>query len=78
MARLGEAFQVDRTIDWDLGRPYLTGLSFARVLTILDLAADNQGAWVTRVGGTFAISTVPHSVGAAHRRGVSRPGWAAI
>ena len=54
---LGEAFQVDRTIDRNLGRPYLTGLSFTRVLTVLDLAADSQGAWVTRVGGTFAIST---------------------
>lgn len=59
---LGEAFQVDRTIDRSLGRPYLTGLSFARVLTVLDVAADSQGAWVTRVGGTFAISTASHAV----------------
>jgi hypothetical protein len=59
---LAEAFQVDRTMDRSLGRPYLTGLSFTRVLTVLDLAADNQGAWVTRVGGTFAILTAPHAV----------------
>jgi RES domain len=59
---LGEAFQVDRTIDRYLGRPYLTGLSFTRALTILDVAADSHGAWATRVGGTFAISTAPHAV----------------
>ena len=58
----GEAFQVDRTIDRHLGRPYLTGLSFTRVLTVLDVAADSQGAWATRVGGTFAISTAAHGV----------------
>ncbi|BBZ49795.1 RES family NAD+ phosphorylase [Mycobacterium heidelbergense] len=61
-AALGEAYQVDRTIDRERGRPYLTGLSFTRPLTVLDLAADSQGAWVTRVGGTFAISTSPHTV----------------
>jgi len=59
---LGEAFRVDRTIDRALGRPYLTGLSFIRPLTVLDLAADSVGAWATRVGGTFAISTGPHVV----------------
>jgi len=59
---LGEAFRVDRTIDRALGRPYLTGLSFIRPLTVLDLAADSVGAWATRVGGTFAISTGPHAV----------------
>jgi len=32
------------------------------VLTVLDVAADSQGAWATRVGGTFAISTAPHAV----------------
>jgi RES domain len=31
------------------------------VLTVLDVAADSQGAWVTRVGGTFTISTAPHA-----------------
>jgi hypothetical protein len=61
-AALGEAYQVDRTIDRERGRPYLTGLSFTRPLTVLDLAADSQGAWATRAGGTFAISTAPHSV----------------
>ena len=59
---LGEAFRVDRTIDRALGRPYLTGLSFIRPLTVLDLAADSVGAWATRVGGTFAISTGPHAL----------------
>lgn len=59
---LGEAFQVNRTIDRKLDDPYLTGLSFTRPLTVLDVAADSAGAWVTRVGGTFAISTAAHAV----------------
>lgn len=59
---LGEAFQVTRTIDRELDNPYLTGLRFTRPLTVLDLAADCAGAWVTRVGGTFAISTAAHAV----------------
>jgi len=59
---LAEAFRVDRTIDRALGRPYLAGLSFIRPLTVLDLAADSVGAWATRVGGTFAISTGPHAL----------------
>jgi hypothetical protein len=45
-----------------MGRPYLTGLRFARALSVLDLAADSAGAWVTHAGGTFAISTAPHTV----------------
>jgi len=45
-----------------LHSPYLTGLSFTRPFTVLDLAADSAGAWVTRVGGTFAISTAAHTV----------------
>lgn len=61
-AALAEAFQVDRTIDRRRGRPYLTGLSFTRALSVLDLAVDSPGAWVTRAGGTFAISTAPHAV----------------
>jgi hypothetical protein len=61
-AALAEAFQVDRTIDRELGRPYLTGVSLARALTVLDLAADSRGAWATRAGGNFAISTAPHAV----------------
>jgi hypothetical protein len=56
-AALGEAFQVDRTIDRERNSPYLTGLSFGRPLTVVDLAADSEGAWATRVGGPFAIST---------------------
>lgn len=61
-AALAEAFQVDRTINRSNGRPYLTGLSFSRVLSVLDLAVDSPGAWATRAGGTFAISTAPHAV----------------
>jgi hypothetical protein len=61
-AALGEAFQVDRTIDRELDRPYLTGLSFIRPLVVLGLAVDSQGAWATRAGGTFAISTGSHGV----------------
>jgi hypothetical protein len=61
-AALGEAYQVDGTIDRERGRPYLTGLSFTRTLMVLDLAADSRGAWTTRAGGTFAISTAPHTV----------------
>jgi RES domain-containing protein len=61
-AALGEAYQVDRTIDRDRGRPYLTGLSFTRPLTVLDLATDSAGAWITRTGGNFAVSTALHAV----------------
>lgn len=59
---LAEAFQVDRTIDRGRHRPYLTALSFTRPLTVLDLATDSMGAWATRAGGTYAISTGPHAV----------------
>ena len=61
-AALAEAFQGDRTIDRVRARPYLTGLVFTRALRLLDLAVDSSGAWVTRAGGTFAISTAPHPV----------------
>ncbi len=59
---LAEAFQVARTIDRFRGDPYLTGLRFTRELRLLDLAADSVGAWPTRAGGTFALSTGPHSI----------------
>lgn len=59
---LGEAYQVDRAIDRERGRPYLSGLSFTRALTVLDLATDSQGAWATRAGGNFVISTAPHAL----------------
>lgn len=39
-----------------------TGLRFTRPLSVLDLAADSAGAWVTRAGGIFAISTAPRVV----------------
>jgi RES domain len=61
-AALAEAFQGDRTIDRRRDRPYLTGLTFTRRLRLLDLAADSTGAWATRAGGTFAISTAPHAI----------------
>jgi len=61
-AALAEAFQGDRTIDRVRDRPYLTGLAFTRTLHLLDLAVDSGGAWATRAGGTFAISTAPHAI----------------
>lgn len=59
---LAEAFQAERTIDRFRGDPYLSGLRFTRELRLLDLAADGAGAWPTRAGGTFALSTGPHSI----------------
>ncbi|OYN78928.1 RES family NAD+ phosphorylase [Mycolicibacterium sphagni] len=59
---LGEAFKAARTIDRFRGDPYVTGLQFTRELRLLDLAADSIGAWPTRAGGTFALSTGPHSI----------------
>jgi hypothetical protein len=61
-AALAEAFQIDRTIDRHRNRPYLTALSFTRPLTVLDVATDSVGAWATRAGGTYAISTGPHAI----------------
>lgn len=68
---LGEAYQINRTIDRTQGRPYLTALSFTRTLTVLDLAAGSQGAWATRAGGTFAISTGPHAITQAWARTIT-------
>ena len=61
-AALAEAFQADRTIDRHRRGPYITGLSFTRTLTVLDVAADSSGAWITRAGGNFAVSTAPHAL----------------
>ena len=61
-AALAEAFQADRTIDRFRGAPYLTGVRFTRALHLLDVATDSAGAWATRAGGTFALSTGPHSI----------------
>lgn len=61
-AALAETFQADRTIDRFRDAPYLTGLGFTRELHLLDVAADSTGAWATRAGGTFAMSTAPHSI----------------
>ncbi|GFG53471.1 hypothetical protein CQY20_31705 [Mycolicibacterium agri] len=62
LAALAEAFQTDRTIDRFRGRPYLTGLRFTRELHLLDLATGSTGTWATRAGGTYALSTGPHSI----------------
>lgn len=59
---LAEAFQAVRTIDRYHGAPYLTGLRFTREFRLLDLAMDSAGAWPTRAGGTFTLSTGPHSI----------------
>lgn len=59
---LAEAFQNTRTIDRFRGQPYLTALKFTRPIKLLDLATDSGGAWPTRAGGTFALSTGPHSI----------------
>ncbi|KQU47264.1 hypothetical protein ASG84_08870 [Rhodococcus sp. Leaf278] len=61
-AALAEAFQVDRTIDRSRDRPFLTGLSFGRPLTVLDICTDSMGAWATRAGGNYALSTGQHAV----------------
>lgn len=61
-AALGEAFQAARTIDRGRGDPYLTGLRFTRELRLLDLSTASPGAWPTRAGGTFALSTGPHAI----------------
>jgi RES domain len=61
-AALAEAFQQDRTIDRVRGGPYLTGLRFTRQLRLLDVATDSVGAWPTRVGGNFAMSTAAHAI----------------
>lgn len=59
---LAEAFQGDRTIDRRRGQPYLTGLQFTRPLNLIDIAATSPAAWATRAGGTYGLSTGPHSI----------------
>ena len=61
-AALAEAFQADRVIDRVREAPYLTSLRFTRELRLLDVADDSVGAWPTRAGGTFAMSTAPHAI----------------
>lgn len=70
-AALGELFQTDRVIDRTRNKPYLTALSFTRPLSVLDVAADSAGAWITRVGGTFAVSTAPHTITQRWARAIS-------
>lgn len=59
---LAEAFQSDRTIGRGRDDPYLTGLRFTRELVLLDITTDSGGAWPTRAGGTFALSTCAHTI----------------
>lgn len=61
LAALAEAFQNDRTIDRFRQLPYLTGLRFTREVHLLDLSTQSGGSWATRAGGTYALSTGPHS-----------------
>jgi hypothetical protein len=61
-AALAEAFQDERTIDRVRQAPYLTGLRFNRRLRVLDVATDSVGAWATRAGGNYAMSTAPHAI----------------
>jgi hypothetical protein len=61
-AALAEAFQQDRTIDRTRGAPYLTAVRFTRNLHLLDVATDSVGAWPTRAGGNFAMSTAAHAI----------------
>jgi hypothetical protein len=69
---LAEAFQTDRTIDRFRGNPYLTGVRFIREVRLLDLAFNSTGAWPTRAGGTFAMSTGPHSITQRWARRIAR------
>ncbi len=62
LGALAEAFQGDRTIDRFRQVPYLTGLRFRRELRLLDVSMSSAGSWATRAGGTYALSTGPHSV----------------
>jgi hypothetical protein len=62
LAALAEAFQSDRTIDRFREMPFLTGLQFTRTLRLLDLSTQSSGSWATRSGGTYALSTGPHSI----------------
>jgi hypothetical protein len=60
---LGEAIHVDRAIDRSAPRPALSDGSFVHAGAVrLGLAVDGPGAWATRAGGPFAISTAPHAV----------------
>ncbi|AZG46216.1 RES family NAD+ phosphorylase [Gordonia insulae] len=59
---LAEAFHTDRTIDRGRDGPYLTGLSCTRPVTVIDIATDSTGAWASRAGGTYALSTGQHHI----------------
>jgi hypothetical protein len=58
---LAEAFYRKRTIDCSSGAPFLTALSFARPLKLLNLSPGGPGRWPTRVGGNYALATAPHA-----------------
>lgn len=54
---LAEVFQDTRIIATVPDAPYLTAFQFTRPLTLLNVATGNTGAWPTRVGASFAMST---------------------
>lgn len=70
LGALAEAFQGDRTIDRFRRLPYLTGLRFTRELRLLDVSVRSAGSWATRAGGTYALSTGPHSITQRWARGI--------
>jgi hypothetical protein len=54
---------IARSIDRSAPRPALSDGSFVHAGAVrLGLAVDGPGAWATRAGGPFAISTAPHAV----------------
>ncbi|MGX6509534.1 RES family NAD+ phosphorylase [Rhodococcus sp. SJ-2] len=57
---LAEAFQSSRVIDRHRGDPYLTGLRFTRLLSLLDVSGIGEGTWATRVGGNHALDSAAH------------------
>lgn len=62
LGALVEAFQASRTIDRFCQSPYLTALQFTRDVRLLDLSVNSTGSWATRAGGTYGLSTGPHSI----------------
>lgn len=57
---LAEVFQETRVIDRHTDAKYLTGLSFTRKLTLLDVGGIGGATWITRVGGNHSLDAAPH------------------
>lgn len=70
VSAFAEAFQNDRRVDRARDEPYLTGVWFTRLLTVLDVAVDSPAQWSTRVGGNYAMSTGPHELTQAWARAI--------